>query len=400
MGKILTIAWNDVRIRLSYPSYMIFFLVLPIVFTAVLGGALADDGSDADNRLPLLVVDEDESSLSNALLAELEQSEAVRPVVKSAEEAEEAFEAEEASTLLTIPAEFAEQLAAAEPVELDLRSVEGDSGIVAVEQVLAAAVSRLEQVVAVAHISVAEAETIRPFASDDERTAYYEGGLELAQSAAEEGGLQVEQTQAPEVNPQIANGFEQSSPGELVTWVLITLLGASELLVDERLGGTLRRLFVTPATKAQVLAGKIVGQLALGVLQMTLLIGFGAVVFNVDWGRSLAALAVVALGFALAAVALGMTLGTFVRTRQQASGLTILFSMLMAALGGAWWPLEITPQSYQTAVKVLPSTWAMLGFQDVIVRGQGLQGVLLEGGVLLAFAVVFFVVGVWRFRYE
>lgn len=400
MGKILTIAWNDVRIRFSYPSYMIFFLVLPLVFTAVLGGALADDGSDGDNRLPLLVVDQDESSLSNALLAELEQSEAVRPVVKSAEEAEEAFEAEEAATLLTIPAGFAERLAAAEPVELDLQNMEGDSGIVAVEQVLAAAVSRLEQVVTVAHISVAEAETIRPFTSDHERTAYFEAGLELAQAAAEEGGLQVEQTQAPEVNPQIANGFEQSSPGELVTWVLITLLGASELLVDERLGGTLRRLFVTPASKAQVLAGKIVGQLALGVLQMTLLIGFGAVVFNVDWGRSLAALAVVALGFALAAVALGMTLGTFVRTRQQASGLTILFSMLMAALGGAWWPLEITPQSYQTAVKVLPSTWAMLGFQDVIVRGQGLQGVLLEGGVLLAFAVVFFVVGVWRFRYE
>jgi ABC-2 type transport system permease protein len=150
----------------------------------------------------------------------------------------------------------------------------------------------------------------------------------------------------------------------------------------------------------QVLAGKILGQLAMGILQMALLIGFGAVVFNVDWGRSFAALGVVALGFALAAVALGIALGTFARTRQQASGLTILFSMLMGALGGAWWPLEITPPSYQTAVKVLPSTWAMLGFQDVIVRGQGLEGVLLEGGVLLGFAVVFFAVGVWRFRYE
>lgn len=202
------------------------------------------------------------------------------------------------------------------------------------------------------------------------------------------------------MNEQIAEGFEQSSPGELVTWVLITLLGASELLVDERLKGTLRRLAITPTSRAQVLTGKIVGQLGTGIVQMVVLIGFGAVAFGVDWGRSYLALAMVVLAFALAAVALGVALGTFVRTRRQASGLTIFFSMLLGALGGAWWPLEITPPSYQAAVRVLPSTWAMLGFQDVILRGQGPHGVLLETGALLAFAAVFFTVGIWRFRYE
>ena len=400
MGKILNIAWNDVRIQFSYPSYLIFFLVLPLVFTAVLGAAVAGGGAGGEDLIPLLVVDEDASDFSQALLTALEGSGVVEPILASAEEAQRAFEEEEAPAFLTIPQGLGKRLAAGEPVELDLRKAPNDNRGLAVEQALVAAAGRVEQDVTVARASLAEAEQLRPFETVEERSAYLEQGLTMAQAASQDGGIRVELTRAPEVNSEIASGFEQSSPGELVTWVLITLLGASELLVDERLKGTLRRIFVTPATKAQILAGKVVGQLGLGILQMALLIGFGAFVFNVNWGRSFAALAAVALAFALAAVALGITLGTFVRTRQQASGLTILFSMLLGALGGAWWPLEITPPGYQNAVKVLPSTWAMLGFQDVIVRGQGLSGVMLEAGVLLAFAAVFFTIGVWRFRYE
>ena len=74
--------------------------------------------------------------------------------------------------------------------------------------------------------------------------------------------------------------------------------------------------------------------------------------------------------------------------------------MLMAALGGAWWPLEITPSAYQPPVIVLPTTWAMQGFNDVIVRGLGVSEVLPEAGMLLLFALVFFTVGLWRLKLE
>jgi hypothetical protein len=71
------------------------------------------------------------------------------------------------------------------------------------------------------------------------------------------------------------------------------------------------------------------------------------------------------------AVVLGVLLGALARTRSQASGLTTMVAILLAALGGAWWPLEITPPAYQTLVKALPTTWTMTGFNDVTVRGQG-----------------------------
>jgi ABC-2 type transport system permease protein len=77
-----------------------------------------------------------------------------------------------------------------------------------------------------------------------------------------------------------------------------------------------------------------------------------------------------------------------------------MLSMLLAALGGAWWPMEITPAAYQTVVKVLPSTWAMSGLTSVVMNGQGLIAILPQTGILLGFAVVFFAIGIWKLKFE
>ena len=83
---------------------------------------------------------------------------------------------------------------------------------------------------------------------------------------------------------------------------------------------------------------------------------------------------------ALAAAALGTTLGTFVKTEGQASGLSIMLGMVMALLGGCWYPLELFPQAVQNIVKILPTTWAMQGMLDIVLRGQGLDGDPARGG--------------------
>jgi ABC-2 type transport system permease protein len=103
---------------------------------------------------------------------------------------------------------------------------------------------------------------------------------------------------------------------------------------------------------------------------------------------------------ALAAAAFGTLMGTFIKTESQASGLSIMFGMVFALMGGCWYPLELFPPAIQNAVKILPTRWAMQGMLDLVLRGGNLQDVLPEAGVLLLFAAVFFTVGVLRFRYE
>ena len=138
----------------------------------------------------------------------------------------------------------------------------------------------------------------------------------------------------------------------------------------------------------------------MALVQMLLLVGFGILVMKLNWGREPLALAVMMVSSALAAAALGTALGTFVKTEGQAGGLSVMTGMVMALLGGCWYPGELFPQFVRTAVKILPTTWSMQGMLDIVARGQGLVQILPVAAVLLGFAAVFFFIGIRRFRYE
>ena len=404
MRKVFGIAWNDIKIEFSERSTLVFFLVLPLVFTLIIGqglqGAYREDEANTDPRYPVLIVDEDQTQLSQILFQFVEGSDVIRPVASSRQEANDLLAEEQILVGLYIPSGFGKELSAGRKVAIDIRSVQGDNRALAIERAASSAIDQLDSAVQTALGSLQLAESIRPFERSADREAYFYSSLSDAVNLLADPAVRVEATTAAVTGGEISSGFEQSSPGQLVTWSLITLLGASEVFVDERLGGTLRRLLVTPTRKSVIVLGKISARLAMGLIQMLILIGFGALVLSVHWGNSPAALALIVLSFALSAVALGVLLASVAKTRSQASGLTIMFAMLMGALGGAWWPLEITPPLYQSVVKVLPTTWAMTGFNDVIIRGLGVRDVLPETVVLLGFAGLFFVLGIWRLRFE
>jgi ABC-2 type transport system permease protein len=63
-------------------------------------------------------------------------------------------------------------------------------------------------------------------------------------------------------------------------------------------------------------------------------------------------------------------------------------------------PLEVTGEAFQTIGHLLPTAWAMDGIQNIIVRGLGLESVLLPAGIMLVYAVALFALGAWRFKFE
>ncbi|MGD2077659.1 MAG: ABC transporter permease, partial [Chloroflexota bacterium] len=62
--------------------------------------------------------------------------------------------------------------------------------------------------------------------------------------------------------------------------------------------------------------------------------------------------------------------------------------------------MEIFPPAAQTLAKILPTTWAVQGLNELVMRGGGMADILLPATVLVGFALVFLAIGVWRFRYE
>ena len=97
---------------------------------------------------------------------------------------------------------------------------------------------------------------------------------------------------------------------------------------------------------------------------------------------------------------MGIMIAALGRTEAQVSGLTTLLTLTLSALGGCLMPTFIMPEFLQEVSQFTPHFWAMQGFQDVLVRGYGLTGILPEAGVLLGFATAFFLIGVRRFRFD
>ncbi len=397
MSKILAIAIKNTRLRFTGVSEWLFFLVLPIFFTLVLAGGT---GAPSDPRLLVDVIDQAGTPLSAQLVAALEKSGAVRPVAVSLDQAEADLEERRVPAVLVIPADFDVQHLEQGTLSLDLRQQANSINALAASQAVNTAAAHLSSAVQIAAGSVAEAERIRPFATPAERAAYFDSALQSAQAELDQAPQRIQAAAGATKDAIDYDPRANSSAGQLITWVFIPLIGISVTFTYERQKGTLRRLLTTPTRKSTYLLGTITGEVVMALVQMLLLIGFGIVVMKLNWGQAPLALAVMMLASALAAAALGTTLGTFVKTTSQANGLSVMLGMVMALLGGCWYPIELFPQAVQEAVKVLPTRWAMQGMLEVVGRGHGLDAVLPDAAVLLGFAAVFFAIGVWRFRYE
>lgn len=397
MFKTWAIAWKDALIRFSSRMELLFFIVLPMVFTLLLGGGLGMGAGQQDGRLPIAVVNNAGSPLAAEMLAALDASTTVRATVYDAAAADKALDDKDVLAVLDIPATF---VAGGQDLALELRSADNNANILAIEQAVNAAAARAGQALSAAQAVTDQAAELRPFADQAERQTLFDDAQVKARALLDEAPSRVDVVVAAVADPIAYEPAENQSAGQLITWVFIPLIGISGLFAFEREQGTLRRMFVTPTRKSTVLLGTIGGQVVMALVQMALLVVFGMVVLKINWMRDPVALGAVLFASALAAGALGTMLGTFVKSERQAGGLSIMLGMVMAMMGGCWYPVELFPDAVRSAVQVLPTYWAMQGLLDVVLRGQGLAAVLPNVGILLGFAAVFFGVGVARFRYE
>jgi ABC-2 type transport system permease protein len=186
-------------------------------------------------------------------------------------------------------------------------------------------------------------------------------------------------------------------------YVLFTVMAGVSILVQERKSWTLQRIGTMPVTASQVIMGKMLARITLGMIQFAFAfaigLGFGAI-FGVSFGNSIPALILVMLAFTFCISALTLLLATFIQNDSQAGSISTLVALTLAPIGGAWWSLEneFIPEIMRTIAQVSPVYWAMDGFSAVIRRGGGIAEVLLPVGVLLAIGAVLFALATRRFR--
>jgi ABC-2 type transport system permease protein len=185
-------------------------------------------------------------------------------------------------------------------------------------------------------------------------------------------------------------------PGFALMFAFVLISHLASTVIDERETGTLRRLISSPVNRAAILFGKALPFVFVAIVQIVFILTICNLMFGMELGSEPLALALIILCTGLAVAGLGILVAAVVRSGPQATIGAMLIAMLLGAVSGCMMP-QVKVEGLNL---ITPHYWALEGIQNVIARGMGLDGVLMQSGVLLGMAVLFFVIGALRFRFE
>jgi len=376
---ILLLARNDLRLTTRDRASFFWMLAMPVAlmwFFGQMGG-----GGSGPPKVTLTVVDRDGGWLARALVKQLAAENVNLREIAPAELAA----AKDKVRTLTIPAGFTASVLAGKQQKLRIAGEEKadrDFSRAADVNLLRAVTRMLGLLVEMSAAGKLPPQTEAAVAAAElDRLAARPRQVSLAVSTAGHGRA-------------VPAGTAQSVPGALTMVVLMmTLIYGGVFLTVERREGMLRRQVTLPLSRRDLFLGKLAGRLLVAAIQVVVLLAIGHFVFGVDFGRSPAGLALLLAAYAFCVAGLATFFGAVLQTPEQAGAVGWISSMVMAALGGCWWPSEVMPRWLWSAAHIFPTAWAMDAFHSLISFGRGLDAVPLPAAVLFAFGAVFSVLG-------
>lgn len=184
--------------------------------------------------------------------------------------------------------------------------------------------------------------------------------------------------------------------GTILTMTMILMTGLA--MTRERERGTFENLLATPALPIEVMTGKIVPYILIGLVQVTLLLAAALLLFDVPLAGSVALLYLVVLVFIAANLALGITFSSMARNQLQAMQMTFFFFLPSILLSGFMFPFRGMPVWAQWIGNILPLTHFLRLVRGIMLKGSGLAELWPEVWPILAFLAAAIALGLAVYR--
>lgn len=378
MRRILILAWTEVLHVVRDRATLAQVLLIPFVQLLVLANAATFEIRDT----PMYVVDEDHSSTSRALITRFAASGNFRIVgaSPSPELANDRLLAGDVTMVLTVPHDFERDLVRTHAASVQL--------VVNAEKGMAAGIVQMYASRILTRYAEELSLRLEP------QLAMNTSGLE----APPLRGVPRLDIQAHAwFNPTL-NYTHYMVPGILVALVTLigTLLTAQNIAREKELG-TLEQLNVTPITRAQFIAAKLLPFWVLAMFELAGGLVLGRVVFGVPVLGNPLVLFLVAAIYLVAALGVGLWISTIVDTQQQAMFVTFFIMMVYLLMSGLFTPIDSMPRWVQVAAELNPMRHFVAISRAVLVKGAGLRDVQTPFLALCAFAVVVFTLAVKQY---
>ena len=421
MAKIMAIIRQDLRNFLTNRSNLPGLLLVPAVMTVII--ALVTGGGFEGEAVRILdVIDQDNTPATTQFLTSIRQANpglTLCPMdntdndvcslsgsnVLTESQALDRVANSISVALLEIPAGFEADLAAQTPINLTFRSASSFGSTQSALEAVQAAISQINTAAVASQIGLSVINDLQGTSNVDEQSAQlssdlYQRALDLGKNQTVTTDFSLSASSQPQsMGESLQQGLGQSVPGMGTMFVLMTIFGGMSALIVERQQWTLQRLGMMPLSRSMLLAGKVLARFFLGLIQFLVVFIIGAIL-GMNFGKDPLALIMLTIIYTLSVTALSFAIGSGLKTPAQASGLGLLLTLTLAPIGGAWWPMDISPKFMQIIGHVSPIAWAMDGFTTLTYHEGHLADVLVPLAVLLGMTILFFLIAIPRFRYQ
>lgn len=197
--------------------------------------------------------------------------------------------------------------------------------------------------------------------------------------------------------PETLGRYDLGASSQLLLFMFITAIAGATTLVQSRQLGVSRRMLSTPTSSAAILSGEALARFALVVFQGVYIMTATWLIFGVDWGDPIGAVALL-VAFSLPATGAALLAGALFENDQQAGSIGVFVGLGLAALGGSMAPLEIFSPLMRDIAHATPHAWANDAFAELVRRHGTLLDIVPELAVLLGMGVALIAVATWRLR--
>lgn len=415
---VLAVTWKEIQLLVRDRGTLAVLFLLPMLIAGMMGGAnLASlEGEESAILLSIYLVNQDSADfgreVSNAIL-DIQQLDV--EMLTSPIEAEELVAKGRAAAAVIIPSDFSQKI--------------NDHQSTQVEVIVDPAQPESASIVTGIMNQVVTEVTIWGEVQYGVRTILTESGILANASPQEQRGIAAqslgvimtrinELREDPLISVENLN-LEESESDE--NWLVgffpfmfsgITVMFAffvvgtmATTLLGEREVGTLRRLLAAPIPRGAILAGKMLAYMLLVCAQVTIMFAFTNLGFKMSLGSSPAGLVVLTLALAFVATSLGLLVAALAKSAEQAGNMGLIIAFVFAGLGGSI-PvgsavLASRDEGFRRVLAtILPNGHAVEGYYRLMAENGDLLRVLPQVGILFAMGLLFFIIAVWRFKFD
>lgn len=401
---IFHIAVKDLIITFRDKKALLTMLMMPILIILILGSALGNMFSKdvSVKKFSIAVVNNDGGFLSQSFVENVLKKEAndmFNTSVTDEKNARSLLSKKKVSSVITIPANFTQDMENDKPVRLIVESLQDDKIKASIVEGYTKGFAQSISVSYAGAFAVMDEMKKNNFPLPAGMNGYSQADMvmgELQKRISTEVFRFSEQEQ--EKNKSIS-ALQYYSAAMLLMFILFGANMGTMLLIEERETRTLGRIITTGVGKGTLIIGKYLGLLFICLVQSSILILFTGLVYGVYWGGTAINTALVTFCSVFAGAAMGMFIAAVSKTPKTAQGFSQIFIQISTILGGGMIPIYVMPKALQYLSKLTVNFWGTKGFLDLML-GSGLNTVLQYCGILVAMGILYLTIGISKFRVE